>query len=362
MLYNTNGSVRSDPIFSVRMVRKLKKAGVAGLGLIGGSVALTLKKQGFYVVGSETDGEVSRYALDRGVVDEIGGTESFRGCEVVFVCVPVKHVAEVCREALAVTDGGAVVTDVASVKCITEDLGGRFIGGHPMAGTEKSGIAAARSHLFENAYYVLVKGKQASEDDLRYMTDLVGAMKARPVVMTAAEHDRRVSKVSHLPHLAAYALSELALKVDGFTGTGFMDTTRIAASDPEFWTDVTMLNRKNILADLDEYVAMLKGMRAAIAEGDREGLRSTLASAQSKREALQYKRVYLSEYCLDLDLKDEVGAAARVTELLASNGINISGLQIINSREGVGGALRISITAESDYERALALLGLKDKR
>ena len=103
-------------------------------------------------------------------------------------------------------------------------------------------------------------------------------------------------------------------------------------------------------------------IRKAICDGDRDKLKELIESARKKREALTYRRVYLNEYCLDLDVKDEVGAISKVSKLLADNDINISGIQIINSREGVGGALRISVKSESDYDRAIALLGLKDKR
>ena len=119
-----------------------------------------------------------------------------------------------------------------------------------MAGTEKSGIAAARAHLFENAFYAVVPYENTSEADVKYMCELVRSFGAKPVVMSAAEHDGRASEVSHLPHMIAYALTGYALKADGFAGTGFTDTTRIAASDPGLWTDVAFLNRDNLLRDM----------------------------------------------------------------------------------------------------------------
>ena len=231
-----------------------------------------------------------------------------------------------------------------------------------MAGTEKSGIAAARAHLFENAYYAVVRYEDTLDEDVEYLTGLVKMFKAKPVVMTAVQHDARASKVSHLTHMAAYALAGYALKEDGFTGTGFMDTTRIAASGAEFWTDVAFLNRENLLKDMDGFAEEFQRLRDAVAVGDRQGLYALLDDARRKRVALTQKRVYLSEYTLDLDVKDEVGAISRVSRLLADNGINISGIQIIDSREGIGGALRIAVKAEADYVRAVRLLGVDDKR
>lgn len=340
----------------------MKKTGVVGLGLIGGSLAMALKSSGRYVVGVENDAWSAEYALKSGMIDEIGNIASLKGCEAVFVCVPVSAVPTVVDEVYAVVGDSAIISDVASVKSVLLGKKGRLVGGHPMAGTEKSGITAARAHLFENAYYVLVKYDGASDADLEYVKDIVLSLKARPVIMTADEHDARASAVSHLPHYLAFALANYALKEDGFTGTGFMDTTRIAASDARFWTSVARLNRKNVLKDFDGYLVELEKIRDAIERGDDEKLYSLLDEASKLRRALTYKRVYLSEYTLDLDIKDEVGAISRISTLMAQNGINVSGIQIVNSREGVGGALRVSVSSEKDYEKTRELFGLEDER
>ena len=337
----------------------MRTIGVIGLGLIGGSIALGFKEKGFHVVGVEKDSDVSAYALDRKIIDEAGSIETLKGAEAVFVCVPVGKTREVMEKAVGVLGGDTLVTDVASVKGILSGMSGRFVGGHPMAGTEKSGIAAARPHLFENAFYAVVKYENTSDADVEQLVGLVRILKAKPVVMTAEEHDERASKVSHLPHMAAYALSGYALKTDGFTGTGFMDTTRIAASDPKFWTDVAFLNRENLLNDMKGFKSEFDAVYSALEKRDRDGLYKLLFAAREKREQLELKRVYLNDYTLDVDIRDEVGAVARVSKILADNGINISGLQIIYSREGIGGALRISVVAENDYVRAKELLGIK---
>lgn len=340
----------------------MKKTGVVGLGLIGGSIASALRANGFYVVGVETDSDVLSYALDHEIIDCAGTMDNLTGCEVVFVCVPVSRTREIVEKVVAEVGDSAIVTDVASVKNILTGVKGRVVGGHPMAGTEKSGIAAARPHLFENAFYAIVAYENTCDGDIEYLENIIRLFKAKPIVMSAAEHDSRASKVSHLPHMAAYALADYALREDGFTGTGFMDTTRIAASDAEFWTSVAFLNRKNLLRDMDGFSEAFARLRFCLENGDRDGLFAILDEARKKRDALTYKRVYLSEYTLDLDIRDEVGAISRVSKLLADNGINISGIQIIESREGVGGALRIAVRAENDYKRAIKLLGLEDKR
>ena len=344
----------------------MRKFGVAGLGLIGGSIAFALKKQGYRVVGVENDPDVSAFALKNGIVDEIGVIADLRGAETVFVCVPVWKTREVVEKIVAELGNDTLVTDVASVKGELKGIVGRFVGGHPMAGTEKSGIAAARAHLFENAFYAVVPYENSSNADVEYLVGLVKSFGAKPVIMTADEHDGRVSEISHLPHVIAYALAGYALKADGFVGTGFMDATRIAASDPAFWTEVAFLNRDNLLRDARGYEKEFDKYVAALENGDRKGLYDLIAAAKEKREALANRRVYLDEYTLDLDVRDELGAIARVSRLLADNEINISGIQIINSREGVGGALRIAIRSEAEYERAKSLLhkndGTEDKK
>ncbi len=340
----------------------MKKIGIVGLGLIGGSLAMTLKSKGYTVLGVEKDVEALSYAQNNNVIDKACTIEELRGCEIVFVCVPVAAVPSVCESVYSVVGDEAIITDVASVKGILKSARGRIVGGHPMAGTEKSGIAAAKAHLFENAFYVVVPYESSRAEDVEYVKSLAREMKANPIVMSAKEHDERVSKISHLPHLAAYALVNSALSDDGFTGTGFMDTTRIASSDAGFWAKISLLNRENLLADMDVYQRELDKIRKAIDKEDESALRAILEKAQDKRKSLSLKRVYLSEYTLDVDVRDEIGSIHRISKLLADNEINISGIQIINSREGIGGALRISVAAEKDYEKAVKLLGLKDER
>lgn len=341
---------------------EMKKVGIIGLGLIGGSLGMALKENGYEVLGVDNCSKTLSYALDRGIIDEKGTISDLKGCQIVFLCVPLNKIAQIADEVYSVVGDDAIITDVASVKGVLTNAKGRVVGGHPMAGTEKSGITAAKAHLFENAFYAIVPYKNTRETDLNTITELVKSIKAKPIVMSATSHDERVSKISHLPHLIAYSLVNSVPLDDGFVGTGFMDSTRIASSDADFWTSVAFLNRENLLSDLTTFSDELEKVKDALERGERENLRALLDKARVKREKLTYNRVYLSEYTLDVDVRDEVGSIHKISKLLADNGINISGIQIINSREGVGGALRISVQAEKDYEKALRLLGLKDER
>ncbi len=339
----------------------VKSIAIVGLGLIGGSIALALKKKGYEIVGCDNDATTLDYALNNSVIDKASELRDLKGSEVVFVCVPLAKTRETIEKVYEVVGDSAIITDVASVKSVVKDLPGRIVGGHPMAGTEHSGIHAAKNHLFENAYYVITTDT-GEEKDQKVIENLAVEMKANPVKMTVDEHDRRASKVSHLPHAIAYALAKYALSEDGFTGTGFMDTTRIASSSPDFWTIVAMQNGENLGRDLDEYINLLCSLRDFIGKGESEKIKEFMTDGANKRKALTYKRLYLSEYSFDIDIRDEVGTLLASVEKLTNAGINISGIQIINSREGVGGALRVSVKAESDYAKAIKLFNLEDKR
>lgn len=340
----------------------MKRTGIVGLGLIGGSLAMALKEKGYTVLGVENNAEALSYALKNGIIDRAITLNQLVECDIVFVCVPLSLVRPICEQVYSIVGENAIITDVASVKGILNGIKGRIVGGHPMAGTENSGITASKAHLFENAYYAIVPYENSRPDDVELIKNIVKEIKANPIVMPAKEHDEKVSKISHLPHMIAYALVSSALGEDGFVGTGFMDTTRIASSDADFWTKTAFLNKENLLSDIDGFEKELAKIKKTIEENEVEELKEILKKAQDKRKNLSLKRVYLSEYTLDIDVRDEVGSIQRISKLLADNGINMSGIQIINSREGVGGALRISVAHEKDYEKAIKLFGLKDER
>ncbi len=210
------------------------KIGIVGLGMIGGSLALALNGK-YDVLGYDIDPETSDFAVSNKFC-EVVGLESMADCAAVFVCVPVCAMEKTLESLSDMYGGKTIITDVASVKTPFAGIRGRYVGGHPMAGTEVGGIRSAKKNLFENAYYVITD----SGDDGKKIGGIVESFGAIPVYMTAQEHDLCVSKYSHVPHAVAYALVTASAKsnVSPIAGSGFMDTTRIAASDEKFWTDV----------------------------------------------------------------------------------------------------------------------------
>lgn len=260
--------------------------GIVGLGLVGGSLALDLLARDRPVVGYDTSGQARELATASGVplvdtVDEVA-----EAAEVVVVAVPPAEVAEVVRQ-VAVAAPDVVVTDVASV-CSPAALGldpvpANWIGGHPMAGTERTGFAAARRGMLAGATWLLTPGDEVAAPHLRAVLDLVLSVDAVPVVLDAAEHDRLVAAVSHVTHLLSYGLHDVAgtlgrQVVDLVAGPSFRDTTRVAASDPAFWADLVARNRDAVR----EVLAQVQDWLTAAVEEDPEVLADRLTAARRR--------------------------------------------------------------------------------
>lgn len=331
-----------------------ERIGVLGLGLIGGSIALKLK-DAFDVVGVDSDAATRAYAATLGLRTETSQT-AFVGCSTVFVCVPVSHTVDCILNVYKAVGDSAVISDVASVKGILGDLHlPRLVGGHPMAGTEHSGIRAAKAHLFENANYPLIP-YDATEADVTNVERIVRLLGARPMRMTADAHDRYVAEVSHMPHVLAYALSALPDAALGMAGTGFYDMTRIARSDPSFWAQILSANRDNVLAAIDGVTERIAQIRSALEGSENERLTALLKVGQNNRLKLEEDKLCSDEYLLYVDILDRLGAVKDVSAVLTAAGINVKSLSIVHSREGVGGALRLGFAARADRDRAERLL------
>lgn len=266
--------------------------GVVGLGLIGGSIARALNGR-FGVVAVDTDGGAVEYALENGIIRR-GGRDfaTLKDCGAVFVCVPPKATADVVNRVYGAVGSGAVITDTASVKGFTDkiDKRARFVPGHPMAGTENSGIRNSRADLFKDARYVLLGG--AAERDVKAVAELVGIMGARAVFMELKEHDAVMAKVSHLPHIAAYCLVDNSLgggKIADAAGGGFYDITRIASSEPALWAEIAVMNKDNLLSEIRGFKERLSAVERALEAGDAGALSAYFDKAKLKRDALKKK-------------------------------------------------------------------------
>jgi prephenate dehydrogenase len=277
-----------------------ERAVIAGVGLIGGSLAMAGKERGLFrkTVGLGRTRRTLEKALELGVVDEISDDIAIAcaGADLFFAAAPVEAIVPLCIEAARSLPADCVITDGGSVKGkLTAELleklsnPSRFVGGHPIAGTEKSGPESAFVTLYENRYTILTPTSATSPTALGKVRRMWEGVGSKVVEMTPEEHDRALAVISHLPHVAAYALVETLTVMDpgkafrGFAAGGFRDTTRIAGSHPEMWRDIFSMNADEVVNAIREYEKSLAGMRKAIEEGDFDGLTKRLEKARCAR-------------------------------------------------------------------------------
>ncbi len=268
---------------------------VVGTGLIGGSLAAGLRRAQVAARLTGIDAVAAPRAMALGLFDDVGGPESAAGAEVVILAVPVRATADALAALGPFIDDQALVTDVGSTKVsvlAAVEAGlrhpTRFVGGHPLAGTERSGPDAASPSLFEGRRCVLTPLATTSQSHLASCTSLWRAVGAVVQTMSPVEHDRVLGLVSHLPHAVAFALAAavgggLAPVQGGLYGGGFLDTTRIAASNPAMWRDILLANRDAVLDALGRFENELGQLRAAIALSDGAAVEAAIARAHAGR-------------------------------------------------------------------------------
>ena len=275
--------------------------GIVGLGLIGGSMAKALRAfvPGCRITVADLRCEPVHAALAEGVADEAADHHAphfdaaFDGCDALFICTPPR---DACRLLGTFRDARVgLITDVASVKLpVMKAAAGmtNFVGGHPMAGSEGSGYGAAETGLFQRATYVLCVPADCAIPAARLdaFKALLARLGATVATMDPDLHDRRVAVISHLPHVAAFALASAAQDARDsamreLIGGGFRDTTRIAASSPDLWTDI-FRESANLVPAIDDYVARLRRIRDLVAAGDDAALRALLKQASDFRASI----------------------------------------------------------------------------
>jgi prephenate dehydrogenase len=284
----------------------IKRLAIVGVGLIGGSFALALRRAGVVetVVGYGRSAANLETAQRMGILDAVTTTvaEAVQDADLVCIAAPVGAVPGLLAEIAPALHDDAIIIDVGSTKqgviaaaraaLETHTRIGQFVPCHPIAGAEDSGAAAARTELFQGRAVIVTPLPENTAATLARVTALWQACGARVTLMEAAHHDRIFAAVSHLPHLAAFALvAELASRPEAETfflhaGSGFRDFTRIAASHPEMWRDIALANRDALLTELDAYQAQLATLRTLLATNDRERLSELFARASHARRSL----------------------------------------------------------------------------
>ncbi len=350
--------------------------GFIGFGLIGGSIARSLKKNGMDItvkVYTRRKNPQLEKGVKEGIIDELlyEIDHHFSTCDVIFLCAPVLKNAEFFPLLKPVISPSCILTDVGSVKGSICDaareagLGPRFIGGHPMAGSEKTGYENSTDTLLENAYYLLTPCEDNAPEDVATLRELAGHTGANCVIISAAEHDRITAAISHVPHIIAVSLVNMVRQNDNdeenmkaFAAGGFRDITRIASSSPAMWQDICIANEKSINHFLSCFEGQLRQFRQMISEGNITGISEEFQAAGDYRNSIPAKKsgVIARSYEIFINIDDRTGAIATVATILSVNGISIKNIGIIHNREFADGVLRLELYREEDAAAAETLL------
>jgi prephenate dehydrogenase len=281
---------------------QFRKITIIGVGLLGGSIGLAAKKR-------RVAGEIAGFVRSmKSIADceKLGATDfattdllaAVSNSDLIILCTPLAQMAAITKQFLSALKRGAIVTDVGSVKAgfvrelesLVQKSGAHFVGGHPMAGAEKTGVAAARASLFEDAVCVLTPTKKSKTKAVHELEQFWKSLGARVLKMDAAQHDLLVSRSSHLPHVVAATLANLVLNranpkmQSQLCANGFRDTTRIASGSPEMWRDIALANRKNLSRSVDAFVEELKKFQSALKSSDAKAVEKYFVTAKQRRD------------------------------------------------------------------------------
>jgi len=331
-----------------------KHAHVVGLGLIGASVALALGEAGWRVTGDDLDPDVVALALASDVIE---ASDPDPEVQLIIIATPAGVVADVAADYLArFDDPTLIVTDVAGVKgAIVHDVTSpRFLGGHPMAGSELRGLRGARGDLFQGCTWVLTPTSTTPADLYGRLHSHLREIGANVVAVSSADHDRLVALASHVPHLLAGALMNQAAEAARedavllqLAAGGFRDMTRIAAGDPAIWPDILFENREAVAATMMMLEERLVALRTAVQTHDRGALEASLTSASMARRQLPGRALKSEEMAyLRVLIADRPGSLAHVTMTASEMLVNIYDIEIAHAIEGNKGTLLLAVDVE----------------
>lgn len=350
--------------------------GIIGVGLLGGSIGYILKKKKWAgkVVGIGRNSEKLQKAVQLNAIDEycVGYTEKISELDIIILCVPVMLIPGIVKEIRPYLKKGAILTDVGSTKkMIMSEVTAllpdtvSFIGGHPMAGSEKTGVEGLDPYLFENAVYVLVRSKLSTDDDYETIKSMVAALDAIILEMNEDDHDFAVSAISHAPHLIASSLVNCAASVDtganhilSLAAGGFRDTTRIASGNPHMWKDICTSNNEKIVQMLDYFVQQIDAFKTALLEKNETELLQLLNNAKIIRDKLPKSRkgILSPMFEVIVFVPDKPGVIGRISNLLGENNINIKDIEVLHVRENEGGSIRLGLDNTASSNKAVEIL------
>lgn len=354
----------------------MKNIFIVGLGLIGASLAECIAKEhpSYHRIGWDNHQRTRQIALENQIVTKISSDfeTGAQGADIIIFATPVgatkKYLQELATLSLKtevlVSDTGSTKKELAE---LAADLPFTFIGGHPMAGSHKSGVTAVDGDLFENAYYIFtpIKKDTRTISGLASLQELLKGTRAKYVELSPTEHDTICGMLSHLPHIIAASLVTQAdlfnhehPRAKQLAAGGFRDITRIASSDPAMWTDILLSNREILMSQLTIWQEQMSKIQRLLIHRDQEGIFQFFDHAKDTRNQLPIHKngAIPAFFDLFIDVPDVPGVIAEVTGLLGIAGISLINLKIQETREDVLGVLQISFKNQQDLQRAIACL------
>jgi prephenate dehydrogenase len=349
---------------------------VYSVGLLGGSIGAGLKASGYTgrIIGISSPASIG-VALSMGIIDEGVGydrlAEAVSRVDCIFLCSPIGVIIDTLKalsemrlpERLVITDVGSTKSEIVSLANCLLPPSVEFIGGHPMAGSEKSGVGASDPFLFQNAMYLLTPCKGAPEkqcgDFAAFLERFLGC---RTMIADPEEHDAIVAAVSHVPHILSVALVNLARSVEAsrpgtlkLAAGGFRDMTRIASAPYSLWRDILMTNKNAIRPTLDAYIAILQKMQSGLASDALEA--DFESAARTRREIPSGNKGFIRPQSDILVVaKDQPGIIAELSGALARERINIKDIEVLKVREGEAGTIRLAFESKDIARRAVSIL------
>lgn len=351
------------------------KIGFIGLGLIGGSIAKAIRQYypDYEIVAFDKNKETLALAIQESVIDTAAAAidGNFQGADYIFLCAPVAYNTAYLKQLREFLSEDCILTDAGSVKqnihkeVSALHLEPYFIGGHPMAGSEKTGFSNSKAMLIENAYYVLTPSAGVSPEKIARYETFVQSLHAIPIILDYRQHDYVTGTISHLPHIIASSLVNYVKSTDtkeelmkNLAAGGFRDITRIASSSPVMWQHICLANRENLSKILGGYIEFLKDFKIKIDAEDESGIYDNFNSSRNYRNAIPntlagpIKKAY-AVYC---DIIDEAGGIAAIATILAAGGLSLKNIGIVNNREFEEGVLRMEFYDEASSKKASELL------
>lgn len=336
---------------------------IVGMGLMGGSLGMAALERGLaqQVIGFDQDPRAAAQALAKGAIRRAAPTlrEAVSDADIVVIATPVGSIAEVFARAAPHLRPGTIVTDLGSTKAgIVDQIGTiapfsvHFIGGHPVAGSEREGIHAAAADMYEGCLWILTPTQATSSEAYGRLTRFLTGLDARVLSLDPKRHDEALALTSHLPQLLSSALMSFAAEVAGsgegsllLTAGGFRDMTRIAGSSPDLWLDIVRQNQPALVSLVRRFREFFGIAAASLEHGDWAGLRAWLLDAQSARRALPAKPGLgpAEVFQLLVPVPDRPGVLAEVTTTVGEVGVNIEDLNIVHSAEGGRGLIHLSV-------------------